>query len=119
MEISKELFTAAAEDAAWRADAKAVYHQMGEEIVRSAAAPLLVPIDVRHIAGPRIAGEIQGKAPGGISICVRRAFAGVGGEMEIKVGYQTDIVRNDDLCDLDLVRDRVRALAESQGMAVF
>lgn len=118
MELDTQRFTDAAEEAAWRADAKAVYHEMGEELVRSAAAPLLVPIDVRHISGPRIAGEIQAKG-GGVSLCVRRAFAGVGAEMEIKVGYQKDVIRNDDLCNLDLVHGRVRALAEKQGIPVF
>lgn len=118
MELNGERFTAAAEDAAWRADAKAIYHEMGEEIVRTAAAPLLIPMDVRHINGPRIAGEIQAKG-GGVSICVRRAFAGIGAELEIKVGYETDVVRNDDVCNMDVVTGRVRALAERQGLPVF
>lgn len=118
MEVTAELFTQAAEEAAWQPQAKAAYHEMGEELVRRAAAPLLIPMDVRHISGPRIAGEIVAKG-GNVSLCVRRAFAGVGAELEIRIGYESTLVHNSDLCDMDLVHGQVRRLAAKQGLSSF
>lgn len=118
MQVNHVDFTAAAENAAWEQTAKEQFHALGEEIIRQAAAVLLMPIDVTHIISSRIAGEVQAKC-GGNRFCLRRSFADVGAELEVRVGSKTSVIRNADICNTNFVQGRVRAMALLEGIPAF